>query len=84
MSSSKLDGEAAYWAYWQYYIPKVGFPLPAHTLSKKNCEQIQLPVIFATLSKLHFNCNTTRAIVFAPTKFAVINLPHPQPIALGK
>jgi hypothetical protein len=76
ISSSKLNHEATYWAYWQYYIPKAGFPLPASSLTKAECERIQSPAICATLSKLHFNGNTSRAIVFGPTKYTGINLPH--------
>ncbi len=76
ISSSKLNRKATYWAYWQHYIPKVGFLLPVLSLMKAECERIQSLAICATLSKLHFNQNTSRAIVFGPTKYAGINLPH--------
>jgi len=76
ISSSKLNWEATYWAYWQFYIPKVGFPLPALLLTKSECEHIQSSAICATLSKLHFNRNMSRAVVFGPTKYAGMNLSH--------
>jgi hypothetical protein len=65
IASSKLYHEATYWAYWQYNIYKVGFSLPAQSLSKQECKHIQSPAICATLSKLHFIQNTSRAIFLA-------------------
>lgn len=76
IASSTLNRESTYWAYWQYYIPKLGYSLPALTLTREECEKIQSPAICATLSKLHFNRNTSRAVVFGPVKYAGINLPH--------
>ncbi len=75
VSSSNLNREAAYWAYWQYYTPKSGFPLPALTLTKKQCDYIQAPTVSAILSKLHMNQNTARAIVFGPIQYAGLGLP---------
>jgi hypothetical protein len=76
IAASTLNSEATYWAFWQYYIPKVGFSLSALTLTKAKCEKIQSPTICDTSSKLHFNCNTSRAIVFGPVRYAGITLPH--------
>jgi hypothetical protein len=73
IASSKLYCEATYWAYRQYNIlPKVRFSLPAQSLLKQECECIQFPAICV----MHFNQNTSWAIVFGPTKYAGINLPH--------
>jgi hypothetical protein len=75
IATSKLTRKAAYWAYWQYYTPKSGFPAPALTLTKAQCDRIQAPALRATLSKLHVNRNTSRAIVFGPANFAGLSLP---------
>jgi hypothetical protein len=76
VASSKLSREATYWAFWQFYTPKVGFSLPTLHLTQAECKRIQSPAICATLSKLHFNHCTSRAIVFGPTKYAGLDLPH--------
>jgi hypothetical protein len=76
VSSSNLTREATYWAFWQFYTPKVGFSLLTLHLTQAECKRIQSPAICATLSKLHFNRCTSRAIVFGSTKYAGLDLPH--------
>lgn len=53
----------AYWAFWQYYTPRVGFSVPALLLSQADCHFIQSPTLTATLSKLHLKQHTSWAIV---------------------
>jgi hypothetical protein len=59
----------------QYYKPKSGFSIPALTLSQEQCNKIQGPALHATLSKLHLNRNTSRSVVFGPSKYAGLGLP---------
>ncbi len=75
VSSSKLSRKATYWAFWQYYTPKSVFPVPALTLTRTQCNKIQAPALSATLSKLHLNKNTSRAIAHGPAKYAGLGLP---------
>jgi hypothetical protein len=76
VASSTLTREATYWAFRQFCTPKVGFPLPTLHLSQAECQRIHSPAISATLSKLHFNRCTSCAIVFGPTMYAALDLPH--------
>ena len=46
------------------------------TLTRPQCTYIQAPAIQATLSKLHLNRNTSRAIVFGPSSYAGLDLPE--------
>jgi hypothetical protein len=75
IATSSLDREAAYWAFWQYFRPKVGFSTPVLSLTYNQCVHIQVPAIQATLSKLHLNRNTSRAIVFGPDTYGGLGLP---------
>jgi hypothetical protein len=63
---SSLSQEAALLSYNMYLLPKVGYPLPAMTLSEETCHDIQSPTLMAVLPKLHINRNIARSIVFGP------------------
>jgi len=64
----------AYWAFWQYCTPRVGFSVPALLLSQADCHFIQSPTLTATLSKLHLNEHTSWAIVFGLAKYGELAL----------
>jgi hypothetical protein len=52
------------------------FCLGALFLQEKECNLIQGPALRATLSKLHLNRNTARAIIFGPQRYGGLNLPN--------
>ncbi len=74
VSSSTFTQVEAYWAFWQYYTPQVGFSVPTLSLSQANCHCIQAPAITATLSKLHLNQHTARPIIFGPARLGELKL----------
>jgi hypothetical protein len=75
IASSTLNREAIYWAFWQYYQPKVSFSIPMLSLTQAQCTYIQAPAIQAMLSKLHHNRHIARAIVYGPTSYGGLALP---------
>lgn len=62
-------------SYLQYFIPRIGFPLPVLTLSEQQCKETQSPALRAVLSKLHLNQHTTCSIVHGPEKIGGLNIP---------
>ena len=81
IANSKLSRGEVYWAFWQYYTPKITFSVPVLTLSQTQCKKIQSPAICATLSKMHLNQHTARAIVYVPACFAGLDLPERYTLA---
>jgi hypothetical protein len=69
IAASKLPREAALLSYNVYLLPKIGYPLPAMSLSENTCYSIQAPTLLALLPKLHLNRNIARSIVFGPIKY---------------
>ncbi len=76
ISSSALTRTDAYWAFWQYFHPRIGFSMPVLALSQTQCTSIQSPALCATLSKLHLNKHTSRAIVFGPSEYGGLEMPE--------
>jgi hypothetical protein len=75
ISSSILTRTYAYWAFWQYFHPQIGFSTPVLALSQKQCTSIQSPALCATLSKLHLNKRTSRAIIIGPSDYGGLAMP---------
>jgi hypothetical protein len=69
IATSKLPREAALLLYNVYLLPKIGYPLPAMSLTKNTCYSIQAPTLVALLPKLHLNRIIARSIVFGPIKY---------------
>jgi hypothetical protein len=46
------------------YMPSMGYGTPAMTLSKKECEEIQRPVVNSILPKVGIARTAPRAVVF--------------------
>jgi hypothetical protein len=61
-------------AYRSYYRPKFEYPLPVTTMSKMQLESIERPSINALLSKMGYNRNFPRAIVFGPVQYGGLGL----------
>lgn len=56
--------------------PKIEFPLPALSLTEKQCWHIQAPALHAFSPKLHLNWHTARSIIYGPTEYGGIHIPH--------
>ncbi len=75
IASSNLNREAIYWAFWQYFRPKIGFSMPILSLTQPQCTYVQAPALQATLAKLHLNRKVAWAIVFGPASHAGLDMP---------
>jgi hypothetical protein len=62
-SSTMLIGEISM-EYNAFYMPSLGYGTPATTLSMKDCEEIQRPVVNAILPKMGIARKAPRAVVF--------------------
>ena len=71
---SSLPREAALLSYNVYLLPKLGYPLPAMSLSEEMCYNIQSPTLLAVIPKLHLNRNIARSIVFGPTRYGGLSI----------
>jgi hypothetical protein len=57
-------------------FPKLRYPLPATTLSKKECDSILSPLLKAALPAAGICRNFPRVLVFAPTKYQGLGVPN--------
>lgn len=81
LTGSHLNREEALWSYLHYFIPRIGFPLPALSLIEKQCNSIQSPALKGMLPKLHLNQHTARSILYGPVLYGPelnggLNLPN--------
>jgi hypothetical protein len=76
LMGSHLNREEALWSYLLYFIPRIGFPLPALSLTEKQCNAIQSPALKGMLPKLHLNQHTARSILYGPELYGGLNLPN--------
>jgi hypothetical protein len=63
-------------AYNAFYIPSMGYGTPVTTLLKKDCEEIQRPVVNAILPKMGIARTEPRAVVFGTAQYGVLGLTH--------
>jgi hypothetical protein len=63
-------------AYGAYYMPSFAYGTPATTLSYKECEDIQRPVVSAVLPKMGIVRNAARTVVFWSAKYCGLGLDH--------
>jgi hypothetical protein len=54
----------------------MGYGTPATTLTKKDCEEIQRPVVNAILPKMGIARSAPRAVVFGTSQFGGMGLTH--------
>jgi hypothetical protein len=66
--STMWKGESSM-AYNAFYMPSLGYGTPATTLSMKDCEEIQIPVVNAILPKMGISQTAPRAIVFGTAQY---------------
>jgi hypothetical protein len=71
---SKLPREAALLSYNMYLLPKLGYSLPALTLSETECHRLQSATLAAFLPKIQLNRHIPRSVVFGSTRFGGLNI----------
>jgi hypothetical protein len=57
-------------------MPSAGYGTPATTLSKKECEEIQRPVVNAILPKMGIAWTAPRSVVFGTAQYGGLGLTH--------
>jgi hypothetical protein len=75
MSSTTWRGESGM-EYNAFYMRSMGYGTPATTLTNKDCEEIQRPVVNAILPKMGFDWTVPRAVVFGTSQFGLLGLTH--------
>jgi hypothetical protein len=63
-------------AYNAFYMPSMGYGTPATTFSKKECEEIQRPVVNAILPNMGIAWTAPRAVVFRKAQYGGLGLNH--------
>jgi hypothetical protein len=74
-SSTMWRGESGM-AYNAFYMPSLGYGTPAMTLSKKDSEEIQRPVVNVILPKMGIARTVPRAVVFGTAQYGGLGLTH--------
>jgi hypothetical protein len=75
ISSSLQRGEIAM-AYNTYYMSSISYGTSATSLTIKECEEIQRPVVNEILPKMGIKRNTARSMVFGKSKYGGLGLDH--------
>jgi hypothetical protein len=75
MSSTMCRGESGM-AYNAFYMPNMGYGTPVTKLSKKECEEIQRPVVNAILPKMGIARTVPRTLVFGTAQYGGMGLIH--------
>jgi hypothetical protein len=63
-------------AYGTYYMPSLAYGTPATTLSYKECEDVQRPVVAVILPKMGIVYNAARKVVFGSAKYCGLGIDH--------
>ena len=66
MSISQVSKSTATRGYHHMVCPKIEFPLAATNFSQDQCDKILSPVLNASLSKMGYNRNMPRSVIFGP------------------
>jgi hypothetical protein len=74
-NSTMWRGESAV-AYNSFYMPSLGYGVPATTLSKEECEDIQRPVVNAFLPTMGVARSAPRKVIFGTKQYSGLGLAH--------
>jgi hypothetical protein len=74
--SSTIWREESGMTYNAFYMPSLGYGTPIMTLTKKDCEETQRPVLNAILPKMGIARTAPRAVVFGTSQFGGLGLTH--------
>ena len=66
LRGSVLPRETARTGYYMMVRPKLDYPLTVTQFTQLECDQITSPVIRACLSKMGYNCNSPKEVVYRP------------------
>ena len=66
IAGSALPRETARIGYYMMVRPKLEYPLAVTQFTQLECDQITSPVIRACLSKMGYNCNSPKEVVYGP------------------
>jgi hypothetical protein len=69
-------------AYNYYYMASIYYGTEATSLTYKECEEIQRPVVNAILPKMGINRNTARTVVFGTSKYGGLGLDNLSAVQL--
>jgi hypothetical protein len=61
-------------AYKSFYMPSLGYGTPVTTFTKKDCEEMQIPVVNAMLPKMGIALSAPRAVIFGTAQFGGLGL----------
>jgi hypothetical protein len=76
MQTGKISPSETWLAITSTIWKTLSYPLPAINLSKRQCENIMAPVLQYGLPALGICRSFPRKLVFAPTKYMGLGLPH--------
>ena len=68
MAGSEMSRDTARVAYRSMICPKLEYPLAVTQFSQKECDKIVSPVLRVCLSKMGYNSNMPREVVYGPTE----------------
>jgi hypothetical protein len=74
-NSTMWRGESAV-EYNSFYMPSLGYGVPATTLTKEECEDIQRPLVNAILPKMGIVRSAPRKVVFGTKQYGGLGLTH--------
>jgi hypothetical protein len=57
-------------------MPSLGYGVPATTLTKEECEDIQRPAVNAILTKMGIARSAPRKVVFGTTQYGGLGMTH--------
>jgi ribonuclease HI/exonuclease III len=66
IAGSALSRETARTGYYMMVRPKLEYPLTVTQFTQLQCDRITSPVIRACLSKMGYNCNSPKEVVYGP------------------
>jgi hypothetical protein len=76
ISGSLLQRGESSAVYNCYYMPSIGYGTPATTVSFKECDDLQKPIVNAILPKMGITSKAPRAVVFRTTRYGGIGLDY--------
>jgi hypothetical protein len=74
-NSNMWRGESAV-VYNSFYMPSLGYGVPATTLTKEECEDIQIPMVNAILPKMGIVRSAPRKVVIGTKQYGSLGLTH--------
>ncbi len=74
MMTSKSDSTKTF--YFACYLPSIGYPLPASSLTRSQLEKVQCKAMSIIVPRCGFNRNTKKEILFGPLSLGGANFRH--------